>query len=66
MPGMQLYTGNYLENLPMGKGQARYDVRTGFCLETQYPPNAVNCAEFEKPLLRAGETYSHTTIYKFI
>ena len=66
MPGMQLYTGNYLENLPMGKGQARYDIRTGFCLETQYPPNAVNCAEFEKPLLRAGETYSHTTIYKFI
>lgn len=66
MPGMQLYTGNYLENLPLGKEHTQYGVRTGFCIETQYPPNAMNCAGFEKPLLRAGETYSHTTVYKFL
>ncbi|MCF0143724.1 MAG: galactose-1-epimerase, partial [Firmicutes bacterium] len=65
MPGMQFYTGNFLKNLPTGKAGAEYHSRSGLCLETQYPPNAVNCPEFQQPLLRAGEEYRHVTIYKF-
>ncbi|MCD8357213.1 MAG: galactose mutarotase [Clostridia bacterium] len=65
MPAMQLYTGNYLENLPAGKEKAVYDIRSGFCVETQYPPNAVNCPAFQKPVLLAGEPYKHITVYRF-
>ncbi len=65
MPGLQLYSGNYLTDLPAGKHGARYGVRSGFCLETQYPPNAVNCPAFSQPVLRAGEEYVHTTVYAF-
>lgn len=65
MPGMQLYSGNYLTDLPLGKGGAQYGMRSGFCIETQYPPNAVNCPNFPQPILKAGEKYKHTTIYAF-
>ncbi|MDO5785124.1 MAG: aldose epimerase family protein [Eubacteriales bacterium] len=65
MPGLQLYSGNYLKNLPIGKQGAQYGIRNGFCIETQYPPNAVNCPTFPQPILRAGEEYVHTTVYMF-
>lgn len=65
MPGMQLYSGNYLENLPIGKNQSVYTVRSGFCVETQYAPNAVHCPAFTSPILHRGERYEHTTIYRF-
>ena len=65
MPGMQLYSGNYLEKLPVGKNQSVYTVRSGFCVETQYAPNAVHCPVFTSPILHRGERYEHTTIYRF-
>lgn len=64
LPGMQLYSGNYL-NIKSGKGGAAYERRCGFCIETQYPPNAVNCPGFPVPLLRAGEQYRSKTCYQF-
>ena len=66
MPAMQLYTGNYLENLPIGKQNAWYGIRSGFCMETQYAPNAVNCPNYIQPVLTAGEEYVHTTVYSFV
>lgn len=65
MPGMQLYTGNYLQDLPLGKGGAVYKKRNGFCIETQYPPNAVRFPNFTQAILKANEKYDHTTIFDF-
>jgi aldose 1-epimerase len=64
-PGVQFYTGNFLNDLYIGKGGVPYARRAGFCLETQYFPNAMNTEHFPSPILRAGEEYNHTTIYKF-
>lgn len=63
-PGMQFYSGNYIYPL-VGKHQARYDERGGFCLETQYFPNSLKHKNFPSPILKAEEEYKHTTIYKF-
>lgn len=66
MPGVQLYTGNYLRaDLPHGKGDTPYGRRHGFCLETQFWPNAPMLPHFPQPILRAGETYQHTTVFEF-
>lgn len=65
MPAMQLYTGNYLTDLPAGKGGAQYGLRNAFCFETQYIPNAVHCPGFEAPVLKAGMVYDKETVYKF-
>lgn len=64
-PGIQFYTGNFLDGSITGKGGAVYRRRNGFCLETQYFPNSVKHKHFPSPILRAGETYHFTTIYKF-
>ena len=61
-PGLQLYTGNYLDGVP-GKGGAVYGYRSAFCLETQGWPDAVHHENFPSVLLRAGERYHHTTVY---
>lgn len=63
LPGVQLYSGNYVEG--RGKGGRRYNIRDGVCLETQFFPNAMAIDGFQKPILRAGETYDHTTVYQF-
>lgn len=63
MPGVQLYTGNFLGPWP-GKGGKMYNKRDGVCLETQYYPNAMAC-DFQKPILRAGEKYHHVTRHTF-
>ena len=63
-PGVQLYTGNFLQNVP-GKGGAVYPQHAGFCLETQYYPDSPHHAEFPSALLKAGETYAYTTVYAF-
>lgn len=63
-PGIQFYSGNYLDGV-LGKGGARYGRRSGFCLETQYFPNSPRHLHFPSPILRAGERYEHTTIYQF-
>jgi len=64
-PGIQFYSGNFLEDGIQGKAGARYGKRSGLCLETQYFPNAMKHKHFPSPILRAGQEYRHTTIYKF-
>jgi aldose 1-epimerase len=65
-PGVQLYTGNFLDGSEIGKSCAVYNRRNGLCLETQYFPNALKHKHFPSPILKAGDEYKHTTIYKFI
>lgn len=64
-PGIQFYSGNFLDGSDIGKENAVYNQRNAFCLETQYFPNSINCSNFESPILKAGEKYNHKTIYKF-
>lgn len=62
MPGVQLYTGN---SLPGNVGKSVYKARSGFCLETQFFPNAVNRDDCAKPILKAGEKFYSYTEYVF-
>lgn len=63
LPGMQLYTGNFIEK---EDGKAVYTKRTGICFETQFFPNSINVPEFTSCLLKAGEEFESTTVYKFV
>ncbi|MBO5489166.1 MAG: galactose mutarotase [Eubacterium sp.] len=65
LPGIQFYSGNYINNVK-GKEGAVYGKRAGFCFETQYFPNCMNIPEFENCVLKAGEEFDSTTIYKFV
>lgn len=62
-PGVQFYTGNYMDHI-QGKGGAIYDKQEGFCLETQHFPDSPNHPDFPSAELAPGETYTQTTIYK--
>ncbi len=64
MPGVQVYSGNFLTHRA-GKQGKHYEKRDAICLETQYYPNAMACGDFEKPILRSGQTYCHSTRYRF-
>ena len=64
LPGVQFYAGNCIPEMK-GKGGAAYRPRVGFCLETQFYPNAINQEGFAKPVLKAGETFESVTTYKF-
>ena len=63
-PGVQLYAGNFLDNVK-GKGGAVYNWREGFCLETQHYPDSPNQPDFPSTELAPGETYTQTCIYTF-
>lgn len=63
-PGMQFYTGNFLDGIA-GKGGKLYGYRHGFCMETQHFPDAPHHPEFPSILLKAGATYRQITIYRF-
>lgn len=65
-PGVQFYSGNFLDGSEVCKAGAVYKQRAGLCLETQYFPNATKHKHFPSPLLKVGQEYKHTTIYKFI
>lgn len=65
LPGVQFYTGNYVEGCPAGKGGAAYGKRWGFCLETQLFPDSPNHENFPSCVLRAGETFRSTTSFRF-
>lgn len=65
-PGIQLYTGNYIDTTEIGKDNCHYAPRQGVCFETQYPPNAINVSSFPHPIAKAGKEVVTTTIYKFI
>jgi aldose 1-epimerase len=64
-PGVQFYTGNFLDRNLEGKGGAVYDHRCAFCLETQHSPDSPNRPEFPTTVLRPGEVYETTTVYRF-
>ena len=64
LPGVQLYTGNFLFDEP-GKKGATYPNRAGICFETQYYPDSVNHPNFPSPLFRSGEIYETTTEFCF-
>lgn len=65
-PGMQLYTGNFLDgSLPQKGGTGTYNRRTGFCFETQKYPDAPNQETFPSAILEAGEKFTSKTIFKF-
>lgn len=65
-PGVQFYTGNYVDEYEHCKEGVKYGKNAGLCLETQYFPNALKHKHFPSPIVRAGEEYNHTTIYKFL
>jgi aldose 1-epimerase len=64
-PGVQFYTGNFLDGTIVGKAGARYARRSGLCLETQHFPDSPNQPDFPTTLLHPGETYRTTTVYRF-
>ena len=65
--GVQFYAGNFIENNKiLGKENCIYKNRSGICLETGYLPDAINQKNFTSPILKAGDTYNTTTIYKFV
>jgi aldose 1-epimerase len=64
-PGVQFYTGNFLDGTIVGRGGKAYGKRSGFCLETQHFPDSPNKKEFPTVVLRPGETYKTTTQYTF-
>jgi len=64
-PGLQFYSGNFLDGTKTGKDGITYNYRTGLCLEAQHFPNAPNIEHFPSVTLRPDETYRQTTIYKF-
>lgn len=63
-PGLQFYTGNFLDGSLKGKGRT-YAFRNGFCMETQHYPDSPNKPEFPSTVLRPGQTYRTTTVYRF-
>lgn len=65
MPGLQFYTGNFLDGQFQGKNGYYYNKRDGFCLETQYFPNALAHDNFIQPILKKDETYHQITAYQF-
>lgn len=65
LPGMQLYTGNFLAG-EEGKNGKKYARRSASCFETQYFPDAINHDNFKAPVFKAGEEYNTTTTYKFM
>jgi aldose 1-epimerase len=65
-PGVQLYTANFLDGSLTGKGGVVYRQHAAFCLETQHFPDAVNQPGFPSVILRPGQIYRQTTVFKFL
>lgn len=64
-PGIQFYSGNFLDGSVKGKGGKAYQHRYGFCLETQHFPDSPNKPKFPSTVLKPGEKYQTTTVYRF-
>lgn len=64
-PGVQLYTGNFLDGKLTGIGGVKYNQYSGLCLETQHFPDAVHHSNFPSIILRPGQVFRSTTSYKF-
>ncbi|HEY6293082.1 MAG TPA: aldose epimerase family protein [Terriglobia bacterium] len=64
-PGIQFYTGNFLDGTIHGKGGKVYGYRSAFCLETQHFPDSPNKPSFPSTELKPGQTFHETTVFKF-
>jgi aldose 1-epimerase len=64
-PGVQFYTGNFLDGTLVGKGGIPCRLRSALCLETQHFPDSPNHENFPSTVLRPGKVYTQTTIYRF-
>ncbi len=64
-PGLQFYSGNFLDGSLAGKGGRHYAKHAGLCLETQHFPNSPNQPEFPSTVLEAGGAFRQTTVYRF-
>jgi len=64
-PGLQFYTGNFLDGTIHGKGGKPYGLRSAFCMETQHFPDSPNQPKFPTTELKPGQTYHTVTAYKF-
>ncbi len=64
-PGIQFYSGNFLDGSITGKGGQTYYKYYGFCLEPQHFPDSPNKPNFPSTILKSGEKYTHLTIFKF-
>lgn len=65
MPGVQFYTGNFLDGSNVGPGDVAYDKHAGLCLETEFYPDSVNQPSFPSVVLEPGEQYRHRTLHRF-
>jgi aldose 1-epimerase len=65
-PGIQFYTGNFLDGTIKGKGGKVYARRSALCLETQHFPDSPNKPKFPPVVLRPGMDFKSTTVYKFV
>lgn len=66
LPGMQLYTANYIDGTVAGKEKVCYERRSAVCFETQYFPDCIHHKAFEGPVLKAEDVFHSVTTYKFI
>lgn len=64
-PGVQFYSGNFLDGSDVGKGETPYEVYNGFCLETQHFPDSINNPDWPSVVLRPGKPYYHLMVTKF-
>ncbi len=64
-PGFQFYTGNFLDGTLTGKGSSIYNFRAGFCIEPQHYPDSPNHKNFPSVVLKPGQTFKNTIIYRF-
>jgi aldose 1-epimerase len=64
-PGVQFYTGNFLDGTITGKAGHVYKQRMGFCLETQHFPDSPNQPNFPSTILRPGESFTSQTVFVF-
>ena len=64
-PAIVFYTGNHLDGTLRGKGGTAYGKHAGVCLETAHLPDSANRPEFPSIILRPGQTYRQTCVYRF-
>jgi aldose 1-epimerase len=64
-PGVQFYSGNFLDGTLVGKGGKVYNLRNAFCFEPQHFPDSPNRKNFPSTVLKPGQTYKNTIIYRF-
>jgi aldose 1-epimerase len=64
-PGIQFYSGNFLDGTAIGRGGVQYERHAGLCLETQAWPDSPNRPGFPSSVLRPGETYHHAMVHRF-